>query len=319
MTRTRPTALALLCVGALAGAVTPAVAQDDTLADAVHATVATGSVALPIPGTEFGGRILDTWGAWSLPELPASMAVVGAGASGSEIASAYARFGTEVTLLTHLIVREDAHQLYGFATEAERAAFRQLLRISGVGARTALAVLSGMSVADLRQTVSAQDASRLTKIPGIGKKTAERLLLELRDKLELGGAWGQFKGEPVLKIWSAYRFADTLSVEGTIGQVQGAFSGTEFWHVNLNVEPWSDRRLSPFFGIGLGQFKNIPNASLVDAFITKANLANAALGLRYHIAERFVARLDYAIYTAYVADSDTAEYKAVTLGLAFFF
>ena len=96
--------------------------------------------------------------------------------------------GTEVTLLTHLIVREDAHQLYGFATEAERAAFRQLLRISGIGARTALAVLSGMSVADLRQTVSAQDASRLTKIPGIGKKTAERLLLELRDKLELGGA-----------------------------------------------------------------------------------------------------------------------------------
>jgi Holliday junction DNA helicase RuvA len=95
--------------------------------------------------------------------------------------------GTEVTLLTHLIVREDAHQLYGFATEAERAAFRQLLRISGVGARTALAVLSGMSVADLQQTVSAQDASRLTKIPGIGKKTAERLLLELRDKLELGG------------------------------------------------------------------------------------------------------------------------------------
>ena len=95
--------------------------------------------------------------------------------------------GTEVTLLTHLIVREDAHQLYGFATEAERAAFRQLLRISGVGARTALAVLSGMSVADLQQTVSVQDASRLTKIPGIGKKTAERLLLELRDKLELGG------------------------------------------------------------------------------------------------------------------------------------
>jgi len=96
--------------------------------------------------------------------------------------------GAEVTLLTHLIVREDAHQLYGFATEGERAAFRQLLRISGVGARTALAVLSGMSVADLQQAVSAQDAGRLTRVPGIGKKTAERLLLELRDKLEFGGA-----------------------------------------------------------------------------------------------------------------------------------
>lgn len=94
--------------------------------------------------------------------------------------------GGEVVLLTHLIVREDAHQLYGFATEAERHVFRQLLKISGVGARTALAVLSGMSVADLRQAVSTQDGGRLTRIPGIGKKTAERLLLELRDKLDAG-------------------------------------------------------------------------------------------------------------------------------------
>jgi Holliday junction DNA helicase RuvA len=93
--------------------------------------------------------------------------------------------GSEVTLLTHLVVREDAHQLYGFATEAERAAFRQLLRVAGVGARTALAVLSGLSVAELREAVSAQDVERLIRIPGIGRKTAERLLLELREKLEI--------------------------------------------------------------------------------------------------------------------------------------
>jgi Holliday junction DNA helicase RuvA len=92
--------------------------------------------------------------------------------------------GADVTLFAHLVVREDAHQLYGFATESERAAFRQLLKISGVGARTALSVLSGLSVADLRDAVSTQDTGRLTKIPGIGKKTAERLLLELRDKLD---------------------------------------------------------------------------------------------------------------------------------------
>jgi uncharacterized protein YgiM (DUF1202 family) len=141
----------------------------------------------------------------------------------------------------------------------------------------------------------------------------------LRRKLELGAAWGEFDSEPMLKIWSAYRFADALSVEAAIGQVQGTFSGTEFWAINLNVEPWSDRRLSPFLGIGLGRFKNIPNASLVSATVTNANLANAALGLRYYIAERFVARLDYSIYTAYVSDADSAEYKAVTLGIAFFF
>ena len=93
--------------------------------------------------------------------------------------------GSEVTLYTHLIVREDAHQLYGFASEQERHVFRQLLKISGVGARTALSVLSGMSVSDLREAVSAQDSGRLTKVPGIGKKTAERLLLELKDKLDV--------------------------------------------------------------------------------------------------------------------------------------
>ena len=93
--------------------------------------------------------------------------------------------GSEVTLYTHLIVREDAHQLYGFASEQERHVFRQLLKISGVGARTALSVLSGMSVSDLYEAVSAQDSGRLIRVPGIGKKTAERLLLELKDKLDV--------------------------------------------------------------------------------------------------------------------------------------
>ena len=91
--------------------------------------------------------------------------------------------GAEVSLYTHLAVREDAHQLFGFATEAERRVFRQLLKISGIGARTALSVLSGLSVSDLREAVSTQDGGRLVKIPGIGKKTAERLLLELKGKI----------------------------------------------------------------------------------------------------------------------------------------
>ncbi len=91
--------------------------------------------------------------------------------------------GQAVTLSTHLAVREDGHFLYGFATEDERAAFRQLLKVAGIGARTALAVLSGLSVADLAQAIALQESGRLVKIPGIGKKTAERLLLELRDKL----------------------------------------------------------------------------------------------------------------------------------------
>lgn len=91
--------------------------------------------------------------------------------------------GEKVALLTHFVVREDAQILYGFGTSSEREAFRQLIKISGVGPRTALSVLSGMSVADLAQAVSAQESGRIVKVPGIGKKTAERLLLELKGKL----------------------------------------------------------------------------------------------------------------------------------------
>ena len=100
--------------------------------------------------------------------------------------------GEKVALLTHFVVREDAQILYGFATPAEREAFRQLIKITGVGPRTALGVLSGMSVQDLAQAVTAQEVGRLVKVPGIGKKTAERLLLELKGKIgaDLGPVGG---------------------------------------------------------------------------------------------------------------------------------
>ncbi len=130
------------------------------------------------------GRIAGTLLEKNPPQI-----VVEAGGVGYEMEVPMSTFynlpatGERVTLLTHLVVREDAHLLYGFASDAERRVFRQLLKISGVGARTSLAVLSGMSVAELAQTVAAQDAARLVRIPGIGKKTAERLLLELKGKL----------------------------------------------------------------------------------------------------------------------------------------
>ena len=91
--------------------------------------------------------------------------------------------GEKVVLLTHFVVREDAQVLFGFLTEPERATFRQLVKISGVGPRTALSILSGLSVDELAQAVTRQDGARLVKVPGIGKKTAERLLLELKGKL----------------------------------------------------------------------------------------------------------------------------------------
>ena len=93
------------------------------------------------------------------------------------------RTGEPVELLTHFVVREDAQLLFGFLTPTERTAFRQLLKVNGVGPKVALSVLSGLSVDDLSVAVAAQDAARLTKVPGVGRKTADRIVLELRDKL----------------------------------------------------------------------------------------------------------------------------------------
>jgi holliday junction DNA helicase RuvA len=95
--------------------------------------------------------------------------------------------GERVSLHTHLAIREDAHLLFGFASETERRVFRELVKVSGIGAKTALAVLSGLSVEDLASAVAAQETGRLVKTPGIGKKTAERLLLEMKGKLDFIG------------------------------------------------------------------------------------------------------------------------------------
>lgn len=128
--------------------------------------------------------------------------LVDCGGVGYEIAVPMSTFynlpnsGEKIVLLTQLIVREDAHLLYGFGTQQERTTFRELLKISGIGARMALAVLSGMSVQELAQAVTMQDAARLTRTPGIGRKTAERLLLELKGKLgaDLGTVAGTVSG-----------------------------------------------------------------------------------------------------------------------------
>jgi Holliday junction DNA helicase RuvA len=115
------------------------------------------------------------------------------------------QLGEKVILFTHQAIREDAHLLFGFGNAAERSVFRQLIKISGVGARTALSILSGMTIADLAQAVTLQEAGRLVKVPGIGKKTAERLLLELKGKLgaDLGAPGGAAVNEAQSDILNA--------------------------------------------------------------------------------------------------------------------
>ena len=152
-------------------------------------------------------------------------------------------------------------------------------------------------------------------------KTFRDIVLDdyLSRRVQMGGAWGRFKSEPMLKLWTSVKLSDTLSVEADLGQVQGVFSGTNFWHLSLHSEPWSDQRLSPFFGVGLGQFKNFPNQSLVGATVTDAKLAHAIVGARYYLSERFVLRADWSIYTAFVSDQRSTEYRAITAGVSFFF
>ncbi len=107
--------------------------------------------------------------------------------------------GDKVTLLTYFVVREDAQLLFGFGTNQERLMFRQLLKVNGIGAKSALAILSGLSIDELIQAVSLQEAGLLTRVPGIGKKTAERLLLELKDKFTLDSALS-IKGSGITSI-----------------------------------------------------------------------------------------------------------------------
>jgi hypothetical protein len=141
----------------------------------------------------------------------------------------------------------------------------------------------------------------------------------LQRRAEFGAGWGHFKSEPMLKFWAGYKLSESIGVEATFGQVQGIFSGTSFWHVNLQLEPFSDQRISPFFAAGVGKFKNFPNQSLVAATATDAKLANASIGVRYYLTERFVLRADYSIYTAFLNDTRSSEYRAITGGLSFFF
>jgi hypothetical protein len=154
-----------------------------------------------------------------------------------------------------------------------------------------------------------------------GTKTFRDLALDdyLARRLFMGGAWGRFDGAPMLKLSAGYKLSDTLSLQGDVGQVQGRFSGTNFWHVGLHSEPWSDKRFSPFFGIAVGNFKNFPNTTLVDASPTDARLAQAVLGVRYYWSDRFLLQGDWSLYTANVSDQRSTEYRAATIGVAFFF
>jgi hypothetical protein len=122
-----------------------------------------------------------------------------------------------------------------------------------------------------------------------------------------------------LKVYGSYNIVSVLALEATVGQVEGKYSGTNVWQVDVIAQPWSDRRLEPFFGVGVGRINNIPNASLIGAISTSSNSANAMIGVRYHVSDRLIVRIDTAAYTAFISGGNTQQYRATTAGLSFFF
>lgn len=153
------------------------------------------------------------------------------------------------------------------------------------------------------------------------RKSFRDILLDdyLKRRMEFGAAWGHLSSQPVLKLWADYSLTDTIALEATLGEVQGQYSGTTLWHLDLLVQPWSEKRVGPFFGVGVGRMNYAPNASLVGAIPVNSNSANAMIGVQVHVTDRLIARLDWAAYTSLVSASQTAQFHALMGGLAFFF
>jgi uncharacterized protein YgiM (DUF1202 family) len=141
----------------------------------------------------------------------------------------------------------------------------------------------------------------------------------LRRTVDFGAGYGAYHGNSIMRAWLGWRFADTLSAEMDVAQVQARLSSTNLWHVNLLSEPWSDQRLSPFFGIGMGRYHYNPNQSLVDNLKIDNQIGAATLGMRYHLTGRVAFRFDYTMYTAFVYDDRTKPYRAYTAGLSVHF
>lgn len=153
------------------------------------------------------------------------------------------------------------------------------------------------------------------------KKSFRDVLLDdyLKRHVEVGAGWGHFSTNPMLKLWASYNLVPTLAIEASAGQVQGYYSNTNYWQIDLMAQPWSDQRLEPFFAVGLGRINNIPSTTLVSAISSNANMGNAMIGVRYHVTDRLVARLDWSAYSALISGSRTEQYRAITAGVSFFF
>jgi SH3-like domain-containing protein len=153
------------------------------------------------------------------------------------------------------------------------------------------------------------------------RRTFREVLIEdyLHRRVEMGAGWGVMRSDPMVEVWAGVRMGEAFSLEAAAGQVQGTFSGSNLWRLNVLADPWRELPVAPYFGIGLGKFINLPHASLVGATTTNSRMTDATAGIRWHVSQRLSARIDYTAYAVDVSDHRIEEFRAWTAGLSFFF
>lgn len=165
----------------------------------------------------------------------------------------------------------------------------------------------------------AQMAGTVTE-DGVPFELADPTLQDyLNRTFEFGGGYGASKTTAITRLWAGWRFSDTLSLDVGIADVQAKTSTTGIWNAGLLAEPWSNQRLSPFMGIGVGRFHYKPNDSLVNAEKIDGNLGVFTVGARYHLASRVALRVEYIRYAVFVDETESRNYQAGTIGLSIHF
>ncbi len=198
-----------------------------------------------------------------------------------------------------------------YVAEREEWVVIELRHTDWFKVRTARGAVGWVSREQMKQTVTED---------GTPFELADPSLVDyLNRRFDFGAGYGASKKTSFTRIWAGWRMSDTLSLDLNIGEVQAKTSTTGIWTASLLSEPWSDKRISPFFGVGVGRFHYEPNKSLVNREVIDGNMGALTLGVRYHLSGRAAIRVDYSRYSVLVSDTDYRNYQAGTVGLSIHF
>lgn len=198
-----------------------------------------------------------------------------------------------------------------YAAERDEWIVIELRHTDWFKVRSARGTLGWVSREQMRQTVTED---------GVPFELADPTLEDyLHRRFDVGIGYGASKVTSFTRVWAGWRFSDTLSLDLNVGTAQRKTSTSSVWSASLLAEPWSDQRLSPFIGVGIGRYHHVPNKSLVNNEVVDGNMGVLTLGGRYHLGSRVAVRLDYSRYAAFVSDTDSRTYQAGTIGLSIHF